>query len=55
MSPASTRPATRAGDETLPDNRPKGDAELTRDEAWMHFELTTLYRTWAEGGPFPSR
>ena len=20
----------------------------------MHFELTALYRTWAEGGPFPS-
>ena len=21
----------------------------------MHFELTELYRTWAEGGPFPSQ
>jgi hypothetical protein len=21
----------------------------------MHFDLTELYRTWAEGGPFPSQ
>jgi hypothetical protein len=55
VSLASARPAIRAGDVTLLDNRPKGDAELTRDEAWMHFNLTELYRTWAEGGPFPSQ
>ena len=55
VSLASARPATQVGDETLLDNRPNGDAELTRDEAWMHFNLTELYRTWAEGGPFPSR
>jgi hypothetical protein len=55
VSLASARPATKVGDETLLDNRPKGDAELTRDETWMHFELTEPYRTWADGGPFPSR
>jgi hypothetical protein len=55
VSLASARPPSRAGPETLLDNRPKADGELTRDEAWMHFELTELYRTWAEGGPFPSR
>ena len=21
----------------------------------MHFDITTLYRTWARGGPFPSQ
>lgn len=55
VSLASARPSTRHGDETLLDNRPKGDAELTGDETWMHFEITELYRIWAEGGPFPSQ
>ena len=32
-----------------------GRSELTGDEAWMHFGITELYRTWAEGGPFPSQ
>jgi hypothetical protein len=40
--------------ETLLDNRPNGLGSRTADGAWLHFELTELYRTWAEGGPFPS-
>jgi hypothetical protein len=28
---------------------------LTADGAWMHFDITALYRTWARGGPFPSQ
>jgi hypothetical protein len=48
------RPTTRIGFETLIDNRPTGTGSLTPDEAWMHFEITELYRTWARGGPFPS-
>jgi hypothetical protein len=55
VSLASARPATRAGFETLIDNRPVGAGVRTPDDAWMHFDLTELYRTWAEGGPFPSR
>jgi hypothetical protein len=47
--PAST-PA-----ETLIDNRPRGIGRLTADAAWMEFDITELYRTWAEGGPFPSQ
>jgi hypothetical protein len=55
VSLASDRPATRAGFETLIDNRPRGDATVTTDRAWMHFDVTELYRTWAAGGPFPSQ
>jgi hypothetical protein len=55
MSLASARPATRAGYDTLIDNRPVGAGVRTPDDAWMHFDLTELYRTWAEGGPFPSQ
>jgi hypothetical protein len=40
--------------ETLLDNRPNGLGSRTADGAWLHFDLTQLYRTWAEGGPFPS-
>lgn len=54
VSLASARPATRTGFETLIDNRPTGTGYLTPDDAWMHFDITELYRTWAEGGPFPS-
>jgi hypothetical protein len=55
VSLASDRPATRAGGDTLIDNRPRGLATVTADRAWMHFDVTELYRTWAEGGPFPSQ
>jgi hypothetical protein len=55
VSLASDRPATRAGSETLIDNRPRGDATVTADRAWMRFDVTALYRTWADGGPFPSQ
>jgi len=55
VSLASARPTTRAGFETLIDNRPVGAGVRIPDDAWMHFDLTELYRTWAEGGPFPSR
>ena len=54
VSLATANPATRTAFETLLDNRPTGFGYLTPDEAWMHFEITELYRTWAEGGPFPS-
>jgi hypothetical protein len=55
VSLASDRPTTRIADETLVDNRPRGTGTLTADRAWMHFDLTGLYRTWAGGGPFPSQ
>jgi hypothetical protein len=55
LSLASARPTTRIGFETLIDNRPTGIGSLTPDKDWMHFEITELYRTWAEGGPFPSQ
>jgi hypothetical protein len=55
VSLATDRPATRIGDETLIDNRPRGTGTLTADGAWMHFDITGLYRTWARGGPFPSQ
>ena len=54
VSLATADPATRTAFETLLDNRPTGFGYLTPDEAWLHFEITELYRTWAEGGPFPS-
>jgi hypothetical protein len=54
VSLASARPATRVGSETLLDNRPRGTGTLTGDRDWLHFDVTGLYRTWAEGGPFPS-
>ena len=54
VSLASARPSTRVGFETLLDNRPRGVGVLTGDRYWLHFDLTELYRTWAEGGPFPS-
>jgi hypothetical protein len=55
VSLASDRPATRIGGESLIDNRPRGTGTLTADRAWMRFEVTGLYRTWARGGPFPSQ
>jgi hypothetical protein len=55
VSLATDRPATRIGDETPIDNRPRGTGTLTADGAWMHFDITGLYRTWARGGPFPSQ
>jgi hypothetical protein len=55
VSLASDRPAAEVGFETLIDNRPRGDATVTADEAWMHFDVTGLYHTWADGGPFPSQ
>jgi len=55
VSLVSDRPATRIGDETLIDNRPRGTGTLTADQAWMRFEVTGRYRTWAHGGPFPSQ
>ena len=54
VSLVSARPATRVGSETLLDNRPRGGGSLTQDRDWLHFDITELYRTWAEGGPFPS-
>jgi hypothetical protein len=51
---ASDQPSTRIGTETLIDNRPRGTATMTTD-AWMRFDITALYRTWARGGPFPSQ
>jgi hypothetical protein len=51
---ASPRPATRVGSDTLLDNRPRGTGSLTGDRQWLDFDITELYRTWAEGGPFPS-
>ena len=53
VSLASDRPAAEPGFETLIDNRPRGDATVTADRAWMRFDVTDLYRTWADGGPFP--
>jgi hypothetical protein len=47
VSLASDRPATRVGGESLIDNRPRGTGILTADRAWMRFEVTGLYRTWA--------
>jgi hypothetical protein len=41
--------------ETLIDNRPRGTGRLAAGGAWMVFEITGLYRTWAAGGPFPSQ
>jgi hypothetical protein len=29
-------------------NRVVADATVTADRAWMHFDVTGLYRTWAE-------
>ena len=55
VSLASDRPAAEPGFETLIDNRPRGDATVTADRAWMRFDVTDLYRTWADGGPFPSQ
>ena len=49
------RPTTRAGSVVLIDIRPRGVATVTADRAWMRFDVTELYRTWAEGGPFPSQ
>jgi hypothetical protein len=40
VSLASDRPAAEVGFETLIDNRPRGDATVTADEAWMHFDVT---------------
>ena len=54
VSLASARPVTRAGFETLLDNRPTGDGVRTQDRDRLHFDITELYRTWAGGGPFPS-
>jgi hypothetical protein len=55
VSLASDRPTTRIGGQSLIDNRPRGTGTLTADGAWMHFDVTVLYRTWARGGPFPSQ
>jgi hypothetical protein len=55
VSLASERPATRFGGASLIDNRPRGTGTLTGDGAWMRFDITGLYRTWARGGPFPSQ
>jgi hypothetical protein len=55
VSLASDRPTSRAGSVVLIDIRPRGEATVTADRAWMHFDVTELYRTWAEGGPFPSQ
>jgi hypothetical protein len=55
VSLASDRPTTRAGSVVLIDIRPRGVATVTANRAWMHFDVTELYRTWAQGGPFPSQ
>jgi hypothetical protein len=54
VSLATDHPASRIGWETLIDNRPSGTGSRTGDGNWMHFDITELYRTWAEGGPFSS-
>lgn len=51
----SDQPLPAVGDETLIDNRPRGTGTLTAGGAWVHFDITVLYRTWARGGPFPSQ
>lgn len=55
VSLVSDRPTTRAPSVVLIDIRPRGEATVTADRAWMRFDVTELYRTWAEGGPFPSQ
>ncbi|HEU4899189.1 MAG TPA: hypothetical protein VFX88_16735 [Actinomycetota bacterium] len=52
-APALPSPARPGGFETLIDNRPTGDGVRTPDEDWLHFDITELSRTWAEGDPFP--
>jgi len=52
---AAGRTVAPVGGETLVDNRPRGTGTLTGGGTWMRFDLTDLYRTWASGGPFPSR
>jgi hypothetical protein len=49
------QPLPPVGEETLIDNRPRGTGTLTADGAWLRFDITALYRTWARGGPFPSQ
>lgn len=51
----SDQPLPPVTDETLIDNRPRGTGTLTADGAWLRFDITALYRTWARGGPFPSQ
>jgi len=51
----SDQPLPPVTDETLLDNRPRGTGTLTAGRAWLHFDITVLYRTWARGGPFPSQ
>jgi hypothetical protein len=55
VSLASDRPVTRVADVSLIDNRPRGTGALADGGAWMRFDITGLYRTWARGGPFPSQ
>jgi hypothetical protein len=51
----SEQPLPPVTDETLLDNRPRGSGTLTAGGAWLRFDITALYRTWARGGPFPSQ
>ena len=43
VSLASDWPTTRAGSVVLIDIRPRGEATVTADRAWMHFDVTELY------------
>ena len=55
VSLARGRVPASTPEETLIDNRPRGIGLLTAGGAWMRFDITELYRTWADGGPFPSQ
>jgi hypothetical protein len=40
--------------ETLIDNRPRGLSDVRLEVRWAEIDITELYRTWADGAPFPS-
>jgi hypothetical protein len=54
LSLAKGRRPDRIPLETLIDNRPRGLADVPLDVGWVEIDLTELYRTWADGGAFPS-
>lgn len=34
--------------------RPRGIADVPPDPGWFSFDVTDLYKLWADGGPFPN-
>lgn len=40
---------------TLLDNRPRGTVDVDQATGTASADVTELVRTWADGGPFPSR